>query len=68
MWTHAFLFYSMGYNLLLLLFDVQIMPDLVSDCAFKLASEFSWNVPIILWALPYFMEQKNVTDSSTESL
>lgn len=37
MWTQAFLFYSVGYDLLLLLFDVQIMPDLVSGCAFKAA-------------------------------
>lgn len=53
-WTHGFLFYSIGYNYYFY-FDTPIIPDLASGSPFKLASMSFWHFPIILWVLPCFL-------------
>lgn len=33
--------------------------------SYSLAPVYFWNVPIILWAISYFLEQKDLPDPST---
>lgn len=44
--------------------DDQIVPDLACGSPLQLAPVSFWHVPIILSALPYFLSQQDVLDST----
>lgn len=57
-WTHGFLFYPVGYNLVLKLFILLLKSFQIWQWKpLKLASVFLWHSSISLWIFPYFLVQ-----------
>lgn len=51
------------FNISYINFDAESFPDLANGGSIKLAPMSFGHIPIIIWALPYLMVQKDILDS-----
>ena len=73
-WTHGYLFYTLGYNPILLCFVPQIVPLLAIGSSFIWLLHFfdirhcGFSLCLFLWALPYFLALQDATGLSCTNI